>query len=127
MHVCDACHGQTPKWQGQCPHCGEWNSLQARAVPSGPRAAVPRKAGLVAADAPAALSTAMQAAAEQIAKGQMDVQLSINTHDELEELGKTFSRRAESLSQVSNPNSPRRGIVWNIHRRLPVRTSNPRM
>jgi DNA repair protein RadA/Sms len=65
MHVCDACHGQTPKWQGQCPHCGEWNSLQARAVPSGPRAAVPRKAGLVAADAPAALSTAMQAAAEQ--------------------------------------------------------------
>ena len=77
MHVCDACHGQTPKWQGQCPHCGEWNSLQSRTVPAGPRAAVPRKAGLVAADAPAALSTAMQTAAEQtprlsVGMGELD-------------------------------------------------------
>lgn len=27
--VCDACRGQTAKWQGQCPHCGEWNTLTA--------------------------------------------------------------------------------------------------
>lgn len=26
-YVCNACGGQTPKWQGQCPHCQEWNTL----------------------------------------------------------------------------------------------------
>ncbi len=29
VHICDACHGETTKWQGQCPHCGAWNSLRA--------------------------------------------------------------------------------------------------
>jgi len=24
---CTECGGQTAKWQGQCPHCGEWNTL----------------------------------------------------------------------------------------------------
>jgi DNA repair protein RadA/Sms len=24
---CSECGGQTPKWQGQCPHCGAWNTL----------------------------------------------------------------------------------------------------
>ena len=33
----------------------------------------------------------------------------------------------ESFSHVSLPNSTESGIVWKIHRRLPVRTSNPRM
>ena len=33
----------------------------------------------------------------------------------------------ESFSHVSLPNSPSPGIVWKIQRRLPVRTSNPRM
>src|SRR5207244_1088863 len=27
VHSCTECGGQTPKWQGQCPHCGEWNTL----------------------------------------------------------------------------------------------------
>ncbi|MCF7832720.1 MAG: DNA repair protein RadA [Candidatus Marinimicrobia bacterium] len=26
---CTACDGLSPKWQGQCPHCGEWNTLEA--------------------------------------------------------------------------------------------------
>ena len=26
---CTACDGVTTKWQGQCPHCGEWNTLEA--------------------------------------------------------------------------------------------------
>jgi len=26
---CTACDGLTAKWQGQCPHCGEWNTLEA--------------------------------------------------------------------------------------------------
>ncbi|WP_184038384.1 DNA repair protein RadA [Chitinivorax tropicus] len=26
-YSCAACGGQSSKWQGQCPHCGEWNTL----------------------------------------------------------------------------------------------------
>ncbi|MGG7054697.1 DNA repair protein RadA [Nitrosomonas sp. ANs5] len=27
LYTCSACGGQTSKWQGQCPHCREWNTL----------------------------------------------------------------------------------------------------
>ncbi|MFZ5502445.1 MAG: DNA repair protein RadA [Pseudomonadota bacterium] len=27
IYSCTECGGQAPKWQGQCPHCGEWNTL----------------------------------------------------------------------------------------------------
>ena len=27
IYVCSECGGQSTKWQGQCPHCGGWNSL----------------------------------------------------------------------------------------------------
>jgi DNA repair protein RadA/Sms len=30
MFVCASCGGETLKWQGQCPLCGEWNSLAQR-------------------------------------------------------------------------------------------------
>ena len=26
-YVCSACGGTCPKWEGKCPHCGEWNTL----------------------------------------------------------------------------------------------------
>ena len=26
-YACTECGGQSSKWQGQCPHCGEWNTL----------------------------------------------------------------------------------------------------
>ncbi|MBK6617506.1 MAG: DNA repair protein RadA [Nitrosomonas sp.] len=26
-YTCSGCGGQTSKWQGQCPHCQEWNTL----------------------------------------------------------------------------------------------------
>ena len=32
VFVCTACSGETLKWQGQCPLCGEWNSLEQRAA-----------------------------------------------------------------------------------------------
>jgi DNA repair protein RadA/Sms len=39
IHVCSACGHQTPRWAGQCPGCGEWNTLveeaRPRAVASG--------------------------------------------------------------------------------------------
>lgn len=31
VFVCSACGGETLKWQGQCPHCSQWNSLEQRA------------------------------------------------------------------------------------------------
>jgi DNA repair protein RadA/Sms len=42
VFVCSACSGETLKWQGQCPLCGEWNSLEQRA--SSPRHAAGRGA-----------------------------------------------------------------------------------
>src|SRR5437763_4513545 len=27
IHVCSACGHESPRWAGQCPGCGEWNSL----------------------------------------------------------------------------------------------------
>ncbi len=28
VYVCSACAGVCPKWEGKCPHCGSWNTLQ---------------------------------------------------------------------------------------------------
>ena len=27
IYVCSECGANSPKWQGQCPGCGEWNTL----------------------------------------------------------------------------------------------------
>src|SRR5438477_7804632 len=27
VYSCTECGGQSPKWQGQCPQCGTWNTL----------------------------------------------------------------------------------------------------
>jgi DNA repair protein RadA/Sms len=36
--ACNACGGIAVKWQGQCPHCGAWNTLvEARIEPGAPR------------------------------------------------------------------------------------------
>ncbi|MEO0423179.1 MAG: DNA repair protein RadA [Pseudomonadota bacterium] len=37
-YVCESCGANTPKWQGQCPSCGAWNTLteQQRPATSGP-------------------------------------------------------------------------------------------
>jgi DNA repair protein RadA/Sms len=32
LYTCTECGGQTPKWQGQCPSCSEWNTLIETAV-----------------------------------------------------------------------------------------------
>ncbi len=37
VYVCDSCGAQSPKWQGQCPDCGSWNTL-AESLPVGLRA-----------------------------------------------------------------------------------------
>ncbi len=37
VHVCSACGAEAPRWLGQCPGCGEWNTLveEQRAAPAG--------------------------------------------------------------------------------------------
>jgi DNA repair protein RadA/Sms len=32
VFVCAECGGETLKWQGQCPQCGRWNTLEQRAA-----------------------------------------------------------------------------------------------
>jgi len=63
VFVCSACGNETPRWQGQCPACGEWNTLGAyhpppsggarRSAPTAPGQSAPRGlAEVVAEDAP---------------------------------------------------------------------------
>ena len=47
VFTCDNCGGQQPKWQGQCPDCGAWNSL-AESVPMTRRTERAQVAGQVA-------------------------------------------------------------------------------
>jgi DNA repair protein RadA/Sms len=37
IHVCSACGHETPRWAGQCPGCGEWNTLVEEARPQSAR------------------------------------------------------------------------------------------
>jgi DNA repair protein RadA/Sms len=65
VHVCESCHGESAKWQGQCPHCGAWNTLAPRTTASRPAAASRgRGAALVAAAGVAPLSQAVSAPAD---------------------------------------------------------------
>ena len=32
-YVCESCGGTTVKWQGRCPHCGEWNTMKEFRIP----------------------------------------------------------------------------------------------
>ena len=47
IFVCSACAAETPRWMGQCPGCGEWNTLQeetrGKAAREGPRRARARR------------------------------------------------------------------------------------
>jgi len=36
-YACTECGGESPKWQGQCPHCGAWNTLVEGVSESAPR------------------------------------------------------------------------------------------
>src|SRR5437870_207924 len=37
LYQCSECGGQSPKWQGQCPHCNAWNTLIEAAASAGTR------------------------------------------------------------------------------------------
>src|SRR6185437_65289 len=69
VFACSACGGETLKWQGQCPLCGEWNTLEARSGPP-PRARVPLSTGSGAA-APRPLAGA--GGQPRVATGQQEL------------------------------------------------------
>jgi DNA repair protein RadA/Sms len=76
VHICDACRGETAKWQGQCPHCGEWNTLSARAVlPASNKAAAGarRTGGLVAASTAEPLTAAMVSASAAVPRMMLGI------------------------------------------------------
>jgi len=45
IHVCSACGHETPRWAGQCPGCGEWNTLVEEVRASSGAGARPRRGG----------------------------------------------------------------------------------
>jgi DNA repair protein RadA/Sms len=46
VYTCTECGGQTPKWQGQCPHCNAWNTLVETAVESAGKSGAHRFASM---------------------------------------------------------------------------------
>ena len=63
-YVCGSCGGETLKWQGQCPLCGEWNSLEQRSAasarPTPAAKAVALSSGVATAAAEARIATGAQ-------------------------------------------------------------------
>ena len=68
VFVCQACGAQARKWSGQCPECGEWNTLVEEAAPAAPHGAAgaARAAGSAAAQRYDQIETA---GAERLASG----------------------------------------------------------
>src|SRR5512135_1982355 len=48
IYSCTECGGQLPKWQGQCPHCGAWNTLVESVAEALPAAGKNRYSALAA-------------------------------------------------------------------------------
>jgi len=51
VYICTACGATTPKWEGKCPHCGAWNTLQ-ETIPATAAPGSARFAPLTGASAP---------------------------------------------------------------------------
>jgi DNA repair protein RadA/Sms len=71
VYICSACGDSAPKWQGQCPACGAWNTLAAHAAPR----AVARNRGAAtpaAAGHAATLDSAALAEAPRLATGSAE-------------------------------------------------------
>src|SRR5579862_3033922 len=66
VFVCASCGGETLKWQGQCPLCGEWNSLEERRAPHG-------RASPAAAAVSLVPGAALGSGAERFGSGQAEL------------------------------------------------------
>jgi DNA repair protein RadA/Sms len=73
VFVCQSCGAPSPKWQGQCPTCGEWNTLASEAVPAGPRRTA--KSAVRAPRADVSTSLAAESVVEQLRLATGSVEL----------------------------------------------------
>src|SRR5499427_9753753 len=64
--VCGSCGGETLKWQGQCPLCGAWNSLEQRSTASARSASTASAVSLSAGVALAAAATRLASGAQEL-------------------------------------------------------------
>jgi DNA repair protein RadA/Sms len=67
IFVCEACGGQSPKWQGRCPHCDAWNALIERVTPRAAGSSRPTAA------APHALGYGLDQATERLHTGRSEL------------------------------------------------------
>jgi DNA repair protein RadA/Sms len=63
VFICRHCGRDTPKWQGQCPHCDEWNTLEAGIAPG-------RKAVATPAATPRLLDSSLARELDRLPSGQ---------------------------------------------------------
>src|SRR4051795_5158681 len=55
IHVCSACGHAEARWHGQCPGCGEWNTLVEEVAPAAAPKARPGRAAVAVAAKPTRL------------------------------------------------------------------------
>src|SRR5690606_22910211 len=67
QYACTACGGVSGKWQGQCPHCAEWDNLEESIA--GPRGAAGRFQSLAAAEAVVAIAEVTAEAVGRMSTG----------------------------------------------------------
>jgi DNA repair protein RadA/Sms len=71
VFVCSACGAESPKWQGQCPACNEWNSLEQRVAASGRGRSNPGRA--LDAGSPQRLEAARAGIEKRLASGHEEL------------------------------------------------------
>jgi DNA repair protein RadA/Sms len=67
LYACSACGGQFPKWAGQCPDCGAWNTLEEAVAASPSKTA--RRFGGYAGDGAAAIRSLADVPVELTERG----------------------------------------------------------
>jgi DNA repair protein RadA/Sms len=68
VFACSACGGETAKWQGQCPQCEAWNSLEKTSLP-----AVNMRTRRAATAAPQSLDGTLSVHCERLFTGQEEL------------------------------------------------------
>ncbi len=72
IFICQNCGASSPKWQGQCAGCGEWNTLLAEVSPAGPRkSAVSARAARI--DASSSLAAQAGLESPRLATGSVEL------------------------------------------------------
>ncbi|HEY4212360.1 MAG TPA: DNA repair protein RadA [Steroidobacteraceae bacterium] len=72
IFLCSACGGETLKWQGQCPLCGDWNTLEQRSAPRAKGAAA-AGASIGAGAAPRVLDSTLSRDVHRLSSGQQEL------------------------------------------------------